>query len=159
MTWLPIDGCYEVSDDGKVRRLADGRIISQSRGSFGYRVVRLSGPRRMCKVHRLVAAAFIPNPDGLPFVNHINCDPADNRVSNLEWCTQKQNLDHAVRLGRLVRNYWTGRRSPGARLTDEQAAQIRKEYAAGGVSLAGLAHKHSTSKRTVGRIILGQSYV
>lgn len=111
------------------------------------------------RVHRVVAEAFIPNPDGFPFVNHIDCVRNNNTIANLEWCTQWQNIRHSQALGRMQRDYWTGRRSPNAALSEEDAAKIRAEYSAGGISWAFLAKKYKTNKRTVGRIVSGESYV
>lgn len=53
------------------------------------------------KLHRLVAETYIPNPDNLPVVMHLNDDPTDNRVENLKWGTQKQNVNDAINKGRL----------------------------------------------------------
>ena len=159
--WQPIrgyEGRYEVSDQGQIRKL-DGTIIGQYKNSHGYPLARLSGPRKEVKVHRIVAETFVPNPDGLPFVNHIDCVRDNNSASNLEWCTQQQNLNHSRQLGRWPDNCWKGKRSPNAKLGDEVAASIRSDYAQGGISWSSLAKKYGISKRSIGRIVSGESYV
>lgn len=161
MTWRPVDGYegkYEVSDDGRVRKVC-GKELGQWLSELGYCRVRLSAPRAMILVHRLVAKAFIPNPDDKPFVNHIDCCRSNNKAENLEWCTQAENLKHSELLGRMKRGFaQKGKRSFNAKLSDNQAAQIREEYAAGGISLEKLALKHGTSKRTAHRIVNFHTY-
>jgi hypothetical protein len=160
--WRPVvgyEGRYEVSRMGGVRETMGGRLLGQWPSSSGYMIVRLSRPRAQFKVHRLVATAFIPNPTGLPAVNHINSNRADNVAGNLEWCTQAHNIRHADQKGRMQRDYWCGRRSPSARLTDQTASQIRELYAGGGHSHQSLAERFGTNKRTVGRIIAGKFYL
>src|SRR5262245_46264516 len=104
--WLSIPGtggAYQVSDTGRVRGFArNGRCATELRpgtDSDGYRVVWLcfGGRRRIRRVHRLVMLAFAPMP-GSPLldVNHKNFDRSDNRLENLEWCTRKQNIHHAI---------------------------------------------------------------
>lgn len=161
MKWMPVNGYesqYEVSEDGQVRKTL-GRDLKQYLNDQGYALIRVSGPRRVLRVHRVVAEAFLPNPDGLPFVNHIDCVRDNNSVNNLEWCTQWENLNHSQRLGRMQRNYWIGRRSPNATIPADVVTKIRDDYALGGVSWATLAERYGTNKRTVGRIVSGESYV
>ena len=150
-------GRYEVSADGRVRK-AGGGEIGQWLNDAGYMIVRLSSPRAMCRVHRLVAEAFISNPLGKPFINHIDSNRANNCVSNLEWCTQKENLEHADDAGRLDRGYGAGRRSPNARLDDATVASIRETYRGGGASYSVLAERYNVSKRAIGRLINGDTY-
>lgn len=158
--WRPIAShpTYEVSRGGDVRKIG-GPSMGQFFNQHGYKLVRLSSPRATMRVHRLVAFAFIPNPEEKPFVNHINNDRADNRADNLEWCTQKENIAHADRQGRMVRDYWVGRRSPNAALTDEQVMEIRSAYTGGGRSHQSLALEFGISKRAIGRLLNGETYV
>ena len=161
MNWQPIEthsGLYEVSDCGQVRN-AQGRMLKQWLSDQGYSLVRLSSPRVMARVHRIVAATFIPNPDSLPFVNHIDCIRSNNRVENLEWCTQWQNLKHSSDLGRMQRDYWTGKRSPNALLDEIAVTSIREKYGHGGVSWQSLGVEFGISKRSIGRILNGETYV
>lgn len=161
MDWTPVKNYetrYEVSDSGVVRKI-NGIEIGQCENHNGYMIVRLSGPRKLFRVHRLVAEAFVENNKNLPFVNHIDCDRKNNCASNLEWCTQRENLNHSQKLGRMQRNYWVGKRSPNAKLDNSTVKLIRSEYELGGVSWQSLAEKYGTNKRTIGKIVSGESYV
>ena len=159
--WQPIEGYegkYEVSDSGNIRN-SKGKLIGLYKNDQGYVLARLANPRKTVRVHRIVAKAFIQNPNSLPFVNHIDCARDNNNSSNLEWCTQWENLNHSQKLGRMQRDYWVGKRSPNANLDSKTVAQIRTEYSKGGVSWERLGVKFGVSKRTIGRIVSGESYV
>ena len=106
--WKPIEGTngkYEVSNTGKVRSLDYGRtgITKELKpwDNGGYKRVNMSVDRRMIKklVHRLVAEAFIPNPENKSEVNHIDGDKHNNCVDNLEWTTHDENINHADKTG------------------------------------------------------------
>ena len=95
-----VNGEYSVSSEGRVKRNKTGRILKQSMSvnSFrGYKVVTLFryDRNRHFKVHRLVAETFIPNADKLRCVNHIDGNKLNNRVSNLEWVSDRGNSRHA----------------------------------------------------------------
>jgi len=94
--WLPIENYdnYEVSNFGKVRNKKTGRILKANR-SGGYCSVGLSGINsKTCSVHQLVAKAFISNPEKKCHVNHKDKNGLNNNLSNLEWCTPKENNIH-----------------------------------------------------------------
>lgn len=91
---------YEISDEGVVRNSKTGRILKPLRTN-GYNHVVLCdafGHHRR-SIHRLVATEFIENPHGHPIINHLDGDRGNNRVENLEWCTQSGNMKHAYRTG------------------------------------------------------------
>ena len=107
--WKPIegtDGKYEVSNTGKVRCLnykqtGKTKELTASEKVGGYLQLRVkkNGNLKTVVVHRLVADAFIPNPDGKPEVNHIDGDKKNNNADNLEWVTRSENIKHAVNIG------------------------------------------------------------
>jgi hypothetical protein len=92
---------YAVTLCGKVYSIKSKKFLSAGLSKRGYLTVNLyqDGEGKTFPVHRLVAMAYLDNPDNLPVVNHKNGDKTDNRVSNLEWCTQKDNILHAVETG------------------------------------------------------------
>ena len=93
------EGLYEVSNIGNVKNVRRNTLLKLSKTNDGYIQVSLykNGIRTGLRVHRLVAEAFLPNPDGLPLVNHKNEDKSDNSVENLEWCTAKYNTNYGHR--------------------------------------------------------------
>jgi hypothetical protein len=97
-------GHYSVLPDGSVISLRRGTKLSPV-GVYGYHRVKLyqkKGVPTRAAIHRLVAEAFIPNPKGLPFVNHKNGKKWDNRVENLEWCDHAGNIQHACDTGLIT---------------------------------------------------------
>jgi hypothetical protein len=114
------EGIYQVSNLSRVKsveRLVDGRIVGfktkikekilKHNYSGGYYKVALfkDGLGNRIGVHRLVALAFIPNPENKPQVNHINSDKSDNSIGNLEWVTIRENITHFRKTQKLTSNY------------------------------------------------------
>lgn len=103
------EGLYQVSNLGRVKSLVFSRekylspgknVIHTKYGDAVYLFVPLSknGVRKNGGIHRLVAQAFIPNPENKREVNHKDGNPSNNRVENLEWCTHRENILHSVRV-------------------------------------------------------------
>lgn len=134
--WRNIDenGHYRISSMGRVEsvkrfangRNTSGRIMKLKPDKRGYLNVNitLDGEKVTKKVHRLVAEAFIPNPEKKPTVNHKNGIKQDNNLSNLEWHTWDENKNHAVE-NKLMRGL-RGEDSPRSKISKEMAIEIKK---------------------------------
>jgi len=113
--WKDIKGyedIYQVSNLGNVKRInyfdkqnkdkyknQEKRLVFINLNGYYRVVLSKCGINKNYFVHRLVAQAFIPNPENKPFINHINGTKTDNKVENLEWCTAKENTQHARNTG------------------------------------------------------------
>jgi hypothetical protein len=110
--FISVDGeVYSTPKDGKPAKLLKQEVLTRS--STNYRRVTLSknGKVKRFQVHRLVANAFIPNPDNKPFVNHIDNNGENNTITNLEWCTHSENMLHAQVQGRLFESQSKGQKA------------------------------------------------
>lgn len=129
------EGIYAATEDGRVyshsrvvkaaygkTQLRKGRWlklkINQGRGYFNLGA-------RWVSAHRIVASTFIPNPDNKPQVNHIDGNPLNNHVSNLEWCTQSENIKHAYATGLKKPIKYLGTNHPKHKLKDEDVLAIK----------------------------------
>jgi hypothetical protein len=157
--WRPfLDGAYEVSNLGNVRRAKPGRKTYPGKPlrlikmKIGYMSVHpvVDGKNVTTYVHRLVAAAFIgPCPPGAS-VNHIDGVKTNNVVSNLEYVTHAENMAHAARTGLSAQ----GERHGNAKLTNAQAAELRARRATG-ESLTTICRDFGISKPTASMIANG----
>ena len=162
---------YYITADGRVwtdsRKNGIERFMKQHKTKDGYMSVGLykDGVQKQKRVHILVAEAFIQNTENKPYVNHKDGDKSNNNVENLEWCTQKENVNHAIN----VLNHWTNtkKQSEAAsiqgkrnrKLTMETARQIRKEYESGEGTSISLSRKYGLSKPCILKILHYKSYV
>ncbi len=105
------EGIYQVSNLGRMKRIAKNHLCNlKYQGEYylkpmdngkGYLRMKLSnnGFSKRVMLHRIIAEAFIPNPLNKKVINHINNNKKDNRIENLEWCSQSENCLHSVKLG------------------------------------------------------------
>jgi hypothetical protein len=147
--FYPIPGHqrYEISEDGTIRNCLNGKIKSQYIGSTGYYMVSFSygnksNPQR---VHRLLASCFIPNPDNLPHINHIDGNKTNNSLGNLQWVTHEGNMKHAFSTG-LANN--SGEKNGQAKLSAGKVSEI-KQLLLTGMSQQKIAKRFGVSRSCI----------
>ena len=149
------DGDYQISNFGRVKSFKKGKtsiLKPQLRGEYLNVDLYIDGKQKHQQIHILVARAFIPNPDNKPEVNHkigmkFNC-----HVENLEWATQSENNQHAVKNGLSP----SGEDNYQAGVTSEQAAYIRDNP--DNLSCKELGEMFGVKKQAISKIQLGKSY-
>lgn len=116
-------GAYLLYSNGTVFKKGKHGFMKGSQNSDGYIQVCIYG--KLEKLHRVIAKAFIPNPENKRVINHKNGIKIDNRVENLEWCTHSENVRHAFKTG-LAKGL-LGSRNPESKLSEDQIRQIKAE--------------------------------
>jgi len=158
--WKIITGFekYEVSNFGNVRNSRTKRILSQHIYKDGYNTVMLFDDdlkQKRMRVHRLVAFVFVGNPpdEERIQVNHIDGNKQNNRFDNLEWCTPKENINHAIDTGLCEDR--KGETNPTAKLTEDDVRYIRSNFVKGDSTngTVGLSKQFSVSPSAISEII------
>ena len=141
------EGVYQISNLARVKRVGyniesphckyrraykDEMEIKQMISTNGYKKLSLCKDKiiKNQMVHRLLMIAFVPNPENKPFINHIDGNTLNNSLENLEWCTPKENVNHAINIG-LINN--KGINNKNTKITEDIAKEIKR--------LISLGHK------------------
>lgn len=100
---------YGITEAGEIFNLETGRRIKTFLGKNGYETAQFTYEKRhhMRLVHRLIAEAYIPNPEQKPCINHRDGNKRNNRIENLEWCTYRENTEHAAKTLKVLTQYQT----------------------------------------------------
>jgi len=154
---------YLISDNGEVYSKKSNNLLKPRHTKDGYVYYRLSKPggiQKDFKAHRLVALAYVENPNNLETVNHIDGDKTNNHYSNLEWMNRSDQLQHAYDLG--LKKPMRGLNHSVAKATVEQVLYIREQYDNHKGSLYGffakLSRETGLSQTLVTRIARRKTY-
>lgn len=149
---------FQISNLGRLFSKRRNKILKCRVTKSGYEEIHTYVNKKSVffKIHRLVAIAFIDNPENKPEVNHIDCDKLNNKVDNLEWVTGSENVIHAYE-NNLI-NLPTGEEHPKAVLNWELVREIRKIYKTVDISTNALARKYGVSGGTVRAILYNKTW-
>lgn len=187
--WKPVigyEGLYEVSNLGRIKRLSKNlyqicggtpckrilkkKILKNCFVTHGYIGIGLSKDkkRKSFTIHRLVAIAFIQNPDNKPQINHKNFNKSDNRVENIEWVSAQENVNHAVKNGKMTGaiNQPRGEKIGISKLTWKKVREIRRKYKPGrskcsqdGYSMDKIAKEYGVAYNTINCILNMRTWI
>lgn len=166
------EGLYQVSNYGRVKSLNRFRIGRNGKPvkvnerilkpviNYGYCYVFIRNYERKLvknfRVHRLVAQTFLENPNNYPQINHKDGNKQNNNVENLEWCTAKQNTNHAEING--FSHHVNGEKHGNSKLTQKQVDEIRNKYSTGKYSYKMLLYEYHVSKSCIATIIKNKNW-
>ena len=142
---------YSITRDGRVWSWHRNLFLSPGLAGKGYPMVVLfkDGKPHNRLVHRLMAQAYIPNPDSKPEVNHKDGDKTNNFLNNLEWVTSHENRLHGYKLGL----HGSGENHHQAKLKQAEVDYIREQYASGKYTFARIAKAFGVSTSLISKIV------
>jgi predicted XRE-type DNA-binding protein len=148
------EGHYQISNLGRVKSIKfKNHRIMKTKVDMGYEQIGLRLPnkiKKFFKIHRLVAKAFISNPNNYPQVNHKDGNKLNNHVENLEWCSSSQNVKHSFDI--LGKQIPKGENSTSSKLKESDVLAIRQLLKEGNLSQQKIADKYGISQAQVWRI-------
>ena len=159
--WKDIEGFsgYQVSNYGRVKNNKTGKILKPYLTRGYLRVSLYNDSGRKCKlVHRLVAEAFLPNPNNKSDVNHINGCKTDANVCNLEWVSASENMSHAHNNGLRPILNTQGEKNGFAKLTEAEVIQIKQLLSDGKLTQKTIGSQFNISRSTVKSIKSGRRW-
>lgn len=159
--WKPYIYTYEISNLGNLRNSKTGHLLKTHLTNGYLSVVVSLGSRKkfICiKIHRAVAETFLPNPNNLPQVNHIDGDKTNNCVDNLEWCNNQYNTQHAWNNGLCTPKF--GENNTNAKLTREDVDFIRAHYKPYDkeFGIRALSRKYKVHHETIRHALYGENW-
>ena len=162
------EGFYEVSNLGRIKSLTRkstddktyrGKVLKPSVDSYGYLLVGLyhgNAIQSKQKIHRLVAKAFLTNPEQKPQVNHKDGVKSNNLLSNLEWVTALENSHHSFSSG--LKKACIGENSHFSKLTENEAKEIKKILSSKTLTYLQISKLFNVSKSTIAHISKGRNW-
>lgn len=144
---------YEINSEGIVRRISTKRIKKSFKRPDGYIGIQLYITKEKVKnyqLHRLIANAFIPNPDNKLYINHIDSNRENNSLNNLEWVTFEENVKHGYKSGYASNK---GSNNGFSVLTEEQVLEMRSKRENDNLTYQQLATQYNVSYGCVAEII------
>ncbi len=173
--WKPIVGheeSYEISSFGRLRSLdrqvnskvgtrgTKGQIIKTKIDKYGYEAVALYSHQKgwYTTIHRLVASAFLPNPEKKATVNHKDANKLNNHVDNLEWNTNLENMRHANKMGLRDHVYRRGEDNNFTKLKKEDILYIRKNYNKKTLNLERLGEMFNVNPSNISQILARKTW-
>jgi hypothetical protein len=169
---IPNEEYYQISSFGRIRSLdrdmphnsksrlgvyitRKGKILATTITNKGYETIMIK--KKSYKIHRLVAQAFIPNPENKPQVNHLDGNKLNNNISNLEWATNSDNIKHAYDNGLITKDYTKMRASAANACSYRKKPVLCVEKNIVYQGLLDAAIAHNTSKSNIKNAINGRN--